>query len=104
MRYLSATWLSSAGCSAWRRTSKAPSHLWSASARSRRCCCSCGACSLTKPPKLLWVEDLRFHLARALRVVGIGLVAVAWVSVIGSEAHQSSDTRAYAHVIPAILP
>jgi hypothetical protein len=51
----------------------------------------------------LWVEDLKFHLARALRVVGIGLVAVAWVSVIGSEAQQSADTRAYAQVIAAVL-
>jgi hypothetical protein len=33
-----------------------------------------------------------FHLARALRVVGIGLAAVAWASVIGSR-HNSPLTR-----------
>ena|ERR1700687_569581 len=51
----------------------------------------------------VWVEDLTFHLARALRVVGIGLAAVAWASVIGSEAQQPADTRAYVQVAAAIL-
>ena len=53
----------------------------------------------------LWVEDFSFQLARALRVVGIGLAAVAWASVIGSEAQQtaSADTRAYAQVVAAIV-
>jgi hypothetical protein len=50
----------------------------------------------------VWVEDLTFELARALRVVGIGLAAVAWTSVIGSEMQQSADTRAYAQVAAAI--
>jgi len=51
----------------------------------------------------IWVEDFTFHLARALRVVGIALAAVAWASVIGSEAQQPADTRAYAQVAAAIL-
>jgi hypothetical protein len=53
----------------------------------------------------VWVEDLTFQLARALRVVGIGLAAVAWASVIGSEAQQTAtaDTRAYAQVAAAIV-
>ena len=51
----------------------------------------------------VWIEDFTFQLARALRVVGIGLATVAWASVIGSEAQQSADTRAYAQVAAAIV-
>ena len=51
----------------------------------------------------LWVEDLKYHLAMALRTVGIGLAAVAWASVLGSEAQQSADVRAYAQVGAAVL-
>ena len=51
----------------------------------------------------VWVEDFNFHLARALRVVGLALAAVAWASVIGSEAQQSADTRAHAQVVAAIV-
>ena len=51
----------------------------------------------------VWVEDFNFHLARALRVVGIALAAVAWASVIGSEAQQSADTRAYGLVVAAVV-
>ncbi len=50
-----------------------------------------------------WVEDFNFHLARALRVVGLALAAVAWASVIGSEAQQSADVRAYAQVGAAVV-
>jgi hypothetical protein len=51
----------------------------------------------------VWVEDFNFHLARALRVVGVGLAAVAWASVIGSEAQQPADTRAYLQVAAAVV-
>ena len=51
----------------------------------------------------LWVEDLKYHLAMALRAVGVGLAAVAWASALGSEAQQSADARAYAQVGAAIL-
>jgi hypothetical protein len=51
----------------------------------------------------VWVEDFNFHFAHALRVVGIALAAVAWASVIGSEAQQSADTRAYALVVAAVV-
>jgi hypothetical protein len=51
----------------------------------------------------IWVEDLKYDLAVALRAVGIGLGAVAWASVLGSEAQQSADVRAYAQVGAAVL-
>jgi hypothetical protein len=51
----------------------------------------------------VWLEDLKFHFARALRAVGIGLAAVAWASALGSEAQQNADVRAYAQVAAAIL-
>ena len=51
----------------------------------------------------IWVEDLKYDLAMALRAVGVGLGAVAWASVLGSEAQQSADVRAYAEVGAAVL-
>ena len=51
----------------------------------------------------IWLEDLKYDLAMALRAVGIGLGAVAWASVLGSEAQQSADVRAYAQVGAAVL-
>lgn len=51
----------------------------------------------------IWVEDLKYDLAMALRAVGVGLAAVAWASVLGSEAQQSADVRAYAQVGAAAL-
>src|SRR5919197_604663 len=51
----------------------------------------------------MWVEDLKYDLAMALRAVGVGLGAVAWASVLGSEAQQSADVRAYAQVGAAVL-
>jgi hypothetical protein len=46
----------------------------------------------------VWVSDLHYHLAMALRAVGVGLTAVAWASALGSEAQQSGDVRSYALV------
>jgi low temperature requirement protein LtrA len=51
----------------------------------------------------LALADLRFCFGRALRVVGIALTAVAWVSVLASEAQQNSDTRALLAVAAAGL-
>jgi hypothetical protein len=51
----------------------------------------------------VWVEDLRYHFAMALRAVGIGIVAVAWVSTLTSEAQQSTELRAYLEVGAAVL-
>jgi hypothetical protein len=51
----------------------------------------------------VWVEDFKFDLARALRTVGVGLAAVAWASVLGSEFQQSAEVRAYAQVAAAIV-
>ena len=49
------------------------------------------------------MADLRFCVARCLRVVGIALTAVAWASVLGSEAQQTSDQRALLTVAAAVL-
>jgi hypothetical protein len=51
----------------------------------------------------IWLEDFKYHVAIALRAVGIGLGVVAWASVLGSEAQQSADVRAYAQVGAAVL-
>jgi len=51
----------------------------------------------------VWLADFRFHLAMALRAVGVGLVAVAWASALTSEAQQVSDTRAYIQVAAALV-
>ena len=51
----------------------------------------------------IWLEDLKYDLVMALRAVGVGLAAVAWASVLGSEAQQSADVRAYAQVGAAVL-
>jgi hypothetical protein len=51
----------------------------------------------------LWVEDFKYQLAMALRVVGIGLVAVAWASVLGSEFQLGADARTMTQVGAAIL-
>lgn len=51
----------------------------------------------------VWVEDLRYHFAMALRAVGIGIVAVAWASALSSEAQQGSDPRAYFEVAAAVV-
>jgi hypothetical protein len=49
-----------------------------------------------------WLEDLKFHFARALRAVGLGLAAVAWASALSSEAQQSADARTVVQVAAAI--
>jgi hypothetical protein len=51
----------------------------------------------------LWVEDFQYQLAHATRAVGIGLGAVAWASVLGSQAQQSADLRGYAVVGAALI-
>jgi hypothetical protein len=51
----------------------------------------------------VWLEDLKFQLAVALRAAGIGLAAVAWASVLGSEAQQNADVRSFALVASSIL-
>jgi hypothetical protein len=51
----------------------------------------------------VWLEDLKFQLAVALRAAGIGLAAVAWASALASEAQQNSDVRSFALVASAIV-
>lgn len=43
----------------------------------------------------VWVADLNFHLGMALRAVGVGLIGVAWASMLSSEAQQNADARSY---------
>jgi hypothetical protein len=51
----------------------------------------------------LWLEDLKFQLAVALRAAGIGLASVAWASALASEAQQSSEVRSLALIASAIV-
>lgn len=51
----------------------------------------------------LWVADLTYYLARALRTVGVGLMATAWASALASEAQQYTEQRAYLIVAAAVL-
>ena len=51
----------------------------------------------------VWVEDVRYHLAMAMRAVGVALAAVAFASVLGSEAQQNADIRSYAQVATVIV-
>ena len=51
----------------------------------------------------VWVEDVRFDFAMALRAVGVGIAAVAWASALASEAQQVSDIRSYAQVAAVIV-
>lgn len=50
----------------------------------------------------LWLADLRFCLAQAARVVGIALAAIAWASVLGSEAQLGTDLRALLTVVASV--
>ena len=49
------------------------------------------------------VEDFKFHLTAAMRAVGIGLVLLAWVSVLGSEAQLNSDMLIYVEIGAALI-
>ena len=51
----------------------------------------------------IWLADLNYHLAMALRAVGLGLIAVGWASALASEAQHSGDVRAYALVGAALV-
>jgi hypothetical protein len=51
----------------------------------------------------VWVEDFKYHLAMALRAVGVGIAAVAWASVLASQAQQTGNFRSYAQVGAATL-
>jgi len=51
----------------------------------------------------VWVEDVKFAVARALRSAGIGLAAVAWASALGSELQQSADLRTLSQVAAAVI-
>jgi hypothetical protein len=50
-----------------------------------------------------WIDDVQFYFAYALRAVGIGLVAVAWASALGSEAQQNAEIRSVLQVAAAIV-
>jgi hypothetical protein len=46
----------------------------------------------------VWVQDVKYQFAMALRAVGVALAAVGFASVLGSEAQQDADIRSYALV------
>jgi hypothetical protein len=52
----------------------------------------------------LWIEDVTYYLARALRATGVALAGVAWVSVLGSQLQLTGDNRSYALALAAVLP
>ena len=49
------------------------------------------------------LEDFAAHLAASARGVGVGLVLVAWASVLGSQAHVSSEVLIYLEIGAAIV-
>jgi hypothetical protein len=51
----------------------------------------------------LWVIDAQFHLANALRSVGIGLATAAWISVLTAHIQVPGDARAYFGVGATLL-
>jgi len=51
----------------------------------------------------VWVQDVKYHFAMALRAVGVGIVVVGFASTLGSEAQQVTDVRAYGEVGAAVL-
>jgi hypothetical protein len=51
----------------------------------------------------VWLEDLKFQLAVAMRAAGIGLAAVTWASVLVSQSQQNADVRAFALVASSIV-
>lgn len=48
-------------------------------------------------------DDFLLHLAAAARGVGVGLVLVAWASVLGSEARLNSDLLIYLEIGSAVV-
>lgn len=51
----------------------------------------------------LWVIDAQFHLANALRSVGVGLATAAWVSVLTAHIQLPGDIRIYVGVGASLL-
>jgi hypothetical protein len=46
----------------------------------------------------LWLDDGMFHLANALRSVGVGLATAAWTSVLSAHVQLPTDVRTYAGI------
>lgn len=51
----------------------------------------------------LWVIDAEFHLAHALKSVGVGLATAAWVSVLTAHLQLPADWRTYAGIGCSLL-
>lgn len=51
----------------------------------------------------VWVEDLKYNVAMAMRAVGIGIVVVAWASALAAEAQQVSDLRVQIEAAASVL-
>jgi hypothetical protein len=46
----------------------------------------------------IWLEDGTFHMAAALRAVGVGLATAAWMSVLTAHIQLPTDARTYAGI------
>jgi hypothetical protein len=46
----------------------------------------------------IWLDDAMFHLANALRSVGVGLATAAWTSVLSAHLQLPTDVRTYAGI------
>lgn len=46
----------------------------------------------------IWLDDGMFHLANALRSVGVGLATAAWTSVLSAHVQLPTDVRTYAGI------
>jgi hypothetical protein len=51
----------------------------------------------------VWLDDGMFHLANALRSVGVGLATAAWVSVLTAHVQLPAEARAYAGIGASLL-
>jgi hypothetical protein len=51
----------------------------------------------------VWLDDSMFHLANALRSVGVGLATAAWVSVLTAHIQLPTDARTYAGIGASLL-
>ena len=51
----------------------------------------------------IWVADVQFYLARALRAVGVGMAAAAWASALSLQLQQTAEQRALVVVVAAGL-
>ena len=51
----------------------------------------------------VWLQDLKFHVAVAIRSVGVGLMAVAWTSSLTAPAPVPADFRVFLILAAALV-